>query len=286
MDHTSQGVLFIPMISLAYSPCPNDTFLFYHLIRNTNYPVKEELYDVENLNEFAFQGKFPVTKLSFAAYFHIIDKYILLETGSALGRGCGPILIRKKNSKTDLSNYKKLYIPGKLTTANLLLSLYTNGKQNPTPLRYDEIIPRVMTEDDSLGVIIHEERFTYEARGMEKVVDLGEWWEQSTGYSIPLGAIAIRRDIPREEALRFQSNLRQSLSDAYKEPKEMMDYIRTNSQNKEDAVIKSHINLYVNEFTKTLGQEGHGAVEYLLQRAIEAGFIKKPTSLPLFLGEG
>ncbi|EKJ85834.1 putative solute-binding protein [Leptospira meyeri] len=273
------------MISLAYSPCPNDTFLFYHLIRNTNYPVKEELYDVENLNEFAFQGKFPVTKLSFAAYFHIIEKYILLETGSALGRGCGPILVRKKNSKTDLNDYKQLYIPGMLTTANLLLSLYTNGTQKPTALRYDEIIPKVLSEEGSLGVIIHEERFTYEERGLEKVVDLGEWWEESTGYPIPLGAIAIRRDIPRDISLQFQSNLRESLKAAYLEPKEMMDYIRSNSQNKDDAVIKSHINLYVNDFTKNLGNEGHGAVEYLLKRAIEAGFIKKPTSQALFLGE-
>ncbi|MCG6149515.1 1,4-dihydroxy-6-naphthoate synthase [Leptospira levettii] len=274
------------MISLAYSPCPNDTFLFYHLIRNTDYPVKEELYDVENLNEFAFEGKFPVTKLSFAAFFHIIDKYILLETGSALGRGCGPLLVRKKNTNTNLENYQSLYIPGQLTTANLLLSLYTNGTHKPTALRYDEIIPKLLTEKNSLGVIIHEERFTYEERGLEKVVDLGEWWESSTGYPIPLGAIAIRRDIPREEALKFQSELQKSLKDAYQEPKEMMDYIKENSQNKEDSVIKAHINLYVNEFTKSLGKEGHDAVAYLFQRAIEAGFIKKPTSnLSLFLGE-
>ncbi|MBL0954009.1 MAG: 1,4-dihydroxy-6-naphthoate synthase [Leptospira sp.] len=274
------------MISLAYSPCPNDTFLFYHLIHNTGYPVKEELYDVENLNEFAFEGKFPVTKLSFAAFFHIIDKYILLETGSALGRGCGPLLVRKKNTNTNLENCKSLYIPGQLTTANLLLSLYTNGTHKPTALRYDEIIPKLLTEENSLGVIIHEERFTYEERGLEKVVDLGEWWESSTGYPIPLGAIAIRRDIPREEALKFQSELQKSLRDAYQEPKEMMDYIKENSQNKEDSVIKAHINLYVNEFTKSLGKEGHDAVTYLFQRAIEAGFINKPTSnLSLFLGE-
>lgn len=274
------------MISLAYSPCPNDTFLFYHLIRNPKYPVKEELYDVENLNEFAFQAKFPVTKLSFAAFFHIIDKYILLETGSALGRGCGPLLVRKKNTNTNLTNYKNLYIPGQLTTANLLLSLYTNGTHKPTPIRYDKIIPNLLVEDDSLGVIIHEERFTYEERGLEKVVDLGEWWESSTGYPIPLGAIAIMRDLPRSKALQFQKELQNSLQDAYKEPKEMMEYIRENSQNKEDAVIRAHINLYVNEFTKRLGKEGHDAVSYLFQRAIEAGFIKKPAdTLPLFLGE-
>ncbi|XDD48440.1 1,4-dihydroxy-6-naphthoate synthase [Leptospira sp. WS39.C2] len=274
------------MISLAYSPCPNDTFLFYHLIRNTNYPVKEELYDVENLNEFAFEGKFPVTKLSFAAFFHIIDKYILLETGSALGRGCGPILVRKKNTNTNLENYTALYIPGQLTTANLLLSLYTDGNHKPTALRYDEIIPKLLKEENSLGVIIHEERFTYEERGLEKVVDLGEWWEKSTGYPIPLGAIAIRRDMPREEALQFQKELQKSLRDAYNEPKEMMEYIRKNSQNKEDSVIRSHINLYVNEFTKNLGKEGHEAVTYLFQRAIEAGFIQKPAKqLEIFLGE-
>ncbi|ABZ95829.1 Conserved hypothetical protein [Leptospira biflexa serovar Patoc strain 'Patoc 1 (Ames)'] len=274
------------MISLAYSPCPNDTFLFYHLIRNSEYPVKEELYDVENLNEYAFQGKFPVTKLSFAAFFQIIDKYILLETGSALGRGCGPLLVRKKNANANLDNYKNLYIPGQLTTANLLLSLYSNGTHIPTAIRYDQIIPKLLTEENSLGVIIHEERFTYEERGLEKVVDLGEWWESSTGYPIPLGAIAIRRDIPREEALKFQKELQNSLTNAYKEPKEMMDYIRENSQNKEEAVIRAHINLYVNEFTKSLGKEGHDAVAYLFQRAIDAGFIKKPKmNLPLFLGE-
>lgn len=274
------------MISLAYSPCPNDTFLFYHLIRNPNYPIQEELYDVENLNEFAFQGRFPVTKLSFAAYFQIIEKYILLETGSALGRGCGPLLVRKKNASTSLEKYNKLYIPGQLTTANLLLSLYTNGTHNPTALRYDEIIPNLLMDHHSLGVIIHEERFTYEERGLEKVVDLGAWWESSTGYPIPLGAIAIRRDIPREEALKFQNELRKSLKNAYQEPKEMMDYIRENSQNKDESVIRAHINLYVNEFTKNLGKEGQSAVTYLFQRAIEAGFIKKPTKdLPLFLGE-
>lgn len=274
------------MISLAYSPCPNDTFLFYHLIRNPDYPIQEELYDVENLNEFAFQGKFPVTKLSFAAFFQIIDKYILLETGSALGRGCGPLLVRKKNTLTNLENYENLYIPGQLTTANLLLCLYTNGTHKPTALRYDEIIPNLLMDQHSLGVIIHEERFTYEERGLEKVVDLGEWWESSTGYPIPLGAIAIRRNIPREEALKFQNELRKSLKNAYQEPKEMMDYIRENSQNKDESVIRAHINLYVNEFTKNLGKEGQNAVSYLFQRAIEAGFIKKPTkNLPLFLGE-
>ncbi|MDF3820326.1 1,4-dihydroxy-6-naphthoate synthase [Leptospira sp. 96542] len=273
------------MISLAYSPCPNDTFIFYHLINDKSYPVKEELHDVEKLNEYAFENKFPVTKLSFAAYFKVIENYILLEVGSALGRGCGPILVRKKGSNTNLHNYNCLFVPGLNTTANLLLSLYTNGNHKPEPLRYDKIIPGVTEDDSNLGVIIHEERFTYEKRGLEAVVDLGEWWEESTGNPIPLGAIAIRRDIPKEEALRFQDALKNSLKIAYSEPKPMMDYIKENSQNKDEVVIKSHIDLYVNEFTQNLGKIGHDAITHLLERAVQVGFIPKPKNLELFLGE-
>lgn len=275
------------MISLAYSPCPNDTFLFYHLVRkyDPQFPITEELHDVEKLNEFAQNGIFPVTKLSFAAYFMVMDKYILLETGSALGKGCGPLLVRKKGSKADLTNAKKIYVPGLKTTANLLLSLYTNGSSKPEPKRYDEIIPLLAQDDDSIGVIIHEERFTYETRGLEIIVDLGEEWEKSTGNLIPLGAIAIRRDIPRSVALDFQNRLRKSLETAYSESDEMMEYIKEYSQNKDEAVIKSHINLYVNEYTKNLGEKGHKAIEDLLKRAVDSGFIQNPPNLPLFLGE-
>ncbi|WP_411821376.1 1,4-dihydroxy-6-naphthoate synthase [Leptospira sp. 'Mane'] len=276
------------MISIAYSPCPNDTFLFYHLVRDKSQilDVREELWDVENLNEFARLGKYPVTKLSFAAYFSVIDKYILLETGSALGRGCGPLVVRKKGSKVELKEGSSILVPGQLTTANLLLSLYTNGTQVSTPLRYDKIIPSLLSGEADLGVIIHEERFTYEARGLEKVIDLGEWWETYTGSPIPLGAIAIRRDIPKEEAFLFQDRLRDSLKMAYTEPKEMFDYIRENSQNKEEAVMRSHIELYVNEYTKNLGEEGHKAIATLYEKAIAAGFItKEKAEYPLFLGE-
>ncbi|MCZ8343727.1 MAG: 1,4-dihydroxy-6-naphthoate synthase [Leptospira sp.] len=276
------------MISIAYSPCPNDTFLFYHLVRSNdpNFLIREELFDVENLNEFAIQGKFPVTKLSFAAYFMVMDKYILLETGSALGKGCGPLLVRKKQSSVTLATAKKVYVPGLKTTANLLLSLFSKSKYDPTPKRYDEIIPSLLSDSDAVGVIIHEERFTFEERGLELIMDLGEEWERETGHLIPLGAIAIRRDIPQDTALQFQSKLRQSLEMAYKEPQEMMDYIIENSQNKDLKVIKSHIDLYVNQYTKNLGEEGHKAIELLLKRAIQAGFVKSPPNLPLFLGEG
>ncbi len=278
------------MISIAYSPCPNDTFLFYHLVHQkliADFDVTEELWDVENLNEFAKLGKYPVTKISFAAYFSVLDKYILLETGSALGRGCGPIIVRKKGSRVEISNQTKIAVPGLLTTANLLLSLFTDGKHISSPMRYDQIIPQILSGEHDLGVIIHEERFTFEDRGLEKVIDLGEWWEQTTNLPIPLGAIAIRRDIDQQIALEFQNGLRNSLNLAYQEPESMYQYIKENSQNKEDAVIKSHINLYVNSFTRSLGDEGHRAIEYLFDRAVKAGFAKaNHTSLPLFLGEG
>lgn len=277
------------MISIAYSPCPNDTFLFYHLVHGkvpNSGSVSEELWDVENLNEFAKLGKYPVTKISFAAYFSVMENYILLETGSALGRGCGPMVVKKKGSSANLSSSKQILVPGLLTTANLLLSLYTKGNHEPIPVRYDFIIPKLLSGESELGIIIHEERFTYESRGLEKVIDLGEWWESSTGLPIPLGAIAIRRDIERDVALAFQRSLQKSLEMAYTDSDAMYHYIKENSQNKDDAVIRSHINLYVNEFTKSLGQEGHKAIHYLYERAIKAGFLKESQSrLPLFLGE-
>jgi len=277
------------MISIAYSPCPNDTFLFYNLVHG-NVPgasdVKEELWDVENLNEFAKQGKFPVTKISFAAYFSVIEKYILLETGSALGRGCGPMVVRKKGSSATLLSGDPILVPGLLTTANLLLSLHTDGKQKTIPTRYDLIIPKLLSGEADLGVIIHEERFTYEQRGLERVIDLGEWWESETGLPIPLGAIAIRRDIERNLSLGFQSSLKKSLELAYQDSDSMYRYIKENSQNKEDDVIKAHIDLYVNNFTMALGDEGQRAIRILYERAVTAGFVPAcPANTPFFLGE-
>ncbi len=278
------------MIEIAYSPCPNDTFLFYHLVHGTlsdRSKVSEELWDVENLNEFAKNRKYPVTKISFAAYFSVIENYILLETGSALGRGCGPMIVKKKGNPSTLTKTSKILVPGLLTTANLLVSLYTEGKFNPVALRYDQIIPALLSGEADFGIIIHEERFTFEERGLEKIIDLGEWWESDTGLPIPLGAIAIRRDIPKKEALEFQSALKKSLELAYSDSEKMYAYIKKNSQNKEDSVIKAHINLYVNEYTKSLGEAGHKAIVTLHKRAVKAGFLKEnEASLPFFLGEG
>lgn len=267
-----------PQLTLAYSPCPNDTFLFYHLIHENiseNFSVKEELHDVEKLNIYSEQKKFDVTKLSFFAYFHVMDGYTLLNSGSALGRGCGPLLVKKKGKNLQKIKGEKILVPGLKTTANLLLNVYLDKNFQPEPIRYDLIMDKILLEEFDLGVIIHEERFTYEERGLEKVIDLGDYWENLTGKAIPLGAIAIKRSIDNELQKEFDLSLKKSLYLAYQFPKKTRKYILDNSQVKDEEVVKSHIDLYVNDFTKDLGQEGKEAVFALWEKAKSLGLVKE-----------
>jgi len=268
-------------LSLAYSPCPNDTFLFYHLVHSnlsSNFQVKEELHDVEHLNQKAVQAFYDVTKLSFFAFFHVLENYILLNTGSALGRGCGPILVKKQGKKLSNANNKKILVPGLWTTANLLLNLYLQSNFEPIPVRYDLIINKLLNEEYELGVIIHEERFTYEKRGLEKVQDLGEFWEEKTSLPIPLGAIAIKRNLPEEIKAEFELTLRKSLDMAYANPKIPHDYIIKHSQEKDLQVVQNHIDLYVNQYTREIGEDGKQAVIRLLQEAQEVGLVCRTDS--------
>ena len=244
--------------------------------------VKEELYDVEKLNEFSLQGKFDVTKLSFFAFFHALDNYVLLNSGSALGRGCGPLLIQKKGAKTKGLKNSKILVPGLKTTANLLLHLNLKEDFQPVAVRYDLVIPGLLTGEYDYGVIIHEERFTYEEKGLEQVVDLGEWWEEETGKPIPLGAISIKRDLAGEYKNEFDNKLRKSLELAYQYPEKTKDYIKKNSQSIEDDVIQKHIDLYVNQFTMDIGKEGKEAVQLLYEKAIRTGLINEKKELNLF----
>ncbi|MBK6604028.1 MAG: 1,4-dihydroxy-6-naphthoate synthase [Leptospiraceae bacterium] len=267
-----------PELTLAYSPCPNDTFLFYHLIHGDisgKFSVKEELHDVEKLNQYSELGKFDVTKLSFFAYFHVIEGYLLLNSGSALGRGCGPLLVKKKGKDLQKVKGEKILVPGLKTTANLLLNVYLQKDFLPTPLRYDLIMDKILSEEFDLGVIIHEERFTYEERGLEKVVDLGDYWESLTGKPIPLGAIAVKRTTDIDLQKEFDKSLRKSLELAYQFPEKTRKYILENSQVKDEAVVKSHIDLYVNEFTADIGDEGKDAVYALLEKAKSLGLVKE-----------
>jgi predicted solute-binding protein len=266
---------------IAYSPCPNDTFIFYHLVHGRlKDKISEELHDVEVLNERASRGIYPFTKLSFAGYFFCADRYVLLRSGGALGRGVGPILVQKKGQPKDWVGGSTVLIPGLRTTANLLLSLYTKNNYNPIPLRYDQILPSVLAGEARYGIVIHEERFTYEKLGLEKVKDLGEFWEEETGMPIPLGAIAGLRSLEKETLMDFEKKIQKSIQTAYEFPIDAKSYIKDNSQNKEDSIIQSHIDTYVNEFSIQMGLEGMRAVQELYKRAISSGFLKGAVIIP------
>ncbi|TGK01735.1 menaquinone biosynthesis protein [Leptospira langatensis] len=273
-------------LSLAYSPCPNDTFIFYHLISGKTkapFSIKEELYDVEQLNRFADQGKFQATKISFAALFQVADKYSLLDSGSALGRNCGPIIVKKKGANVGTPTGKNILVPGLWTTANLLTHLYLKGNFTPIPTRYDLILDKVKNGEADFGIVIHEERFTYQDRGLEKVEDLGEWWEGTTGAHIPLGCIAIQREIPSETKSALDSAIKESLDLAYKNREDMYDYILHHSQTTTREVADAHIDLYVNEYSKSLGEEGRRAIRLLQEKALQTGLLSKEKKKELFL---
>jgi 1,4-dihydroxy-6-naphthoate synthase len=256
--------------TLAYSPCPNDTFIFYHLIHSKldkEITIQEELKDVEELNQSALAGKYDITKLSFAAYFQVADQYEILDSGAALGRGCGPLLIRRKGTDFTIGTAKSILSPGKMTTANLLLQLYSGKKSLPLLYRrYDKVIHELAKGSADLGVIIHEERFTYQDFGLEIVADLGQWWEESTTQAIPLGCIAIKRNLGKKRKEQIDQLVKKSLQMSWQDPSLAQEYILENSQNKNLKVVQSHIDLYVNEFSESLGKEGKAAILELESR--------------------
>jgi 1,4-dihydroxy-6-naphthoate synthase len=266
-------MVFMPdkTISLAYSPCPNDTYLFYALahqkISTGNLSFNISLHDVEYLNQAARKRIFDVSKLSFAAIGHLLDHYILLNSGAALGRGCGPLIVARKG--IDLSHVlkKRIAVPGLWTTAYLLLSLFMDNPPNVVPLPFDQIMPAIQTGKFDGGVIIHEGRFTFENYGLTCLADLGKWWEAETSMPIPLGGIAIRRDIPTEIAFQIETAIRESIRYANQHSHAADDYIRTYAQELDDDVIRRHIGLYVNEFSMDLGVQGFAAIETLFIKA-------------------
>ena len=273
-------------LSLGYSPCPNDTFIFYALTHNKidllGISVSERLEDVETLNQLALDGTLDLTKISYHAFGHLRDTYVLLRSGGALGRGCGPLVIAtEKKDMADLRG-KCIAVPGKLTTANLLLQLYDEGYENLLILPFDRIMAALQKGEADAGVIIHESRFTYQQAGFQEIVDLGAWWEGETGLPIPLGGILARRDLGTQTIQAAEKAIRQSLEYARLNPKETKAYIKEHAQELADTVIDAHINLYVNDFTLDLGNEGMTAVKTLLARAEERELLPN-TDLPLFV---
>lgn len=258
-------------LSLGYSPCPNDTFIFYALVhgkvKDQGISFKESLMDVETLNNLALKSEFDVTKVSFHAYLYLKDQYLLLNAGGALGRGCGPLLVAREPLVMEDLKGKRIAIPGILTTAFLLLRLYNPAYgKNIIVMPFHEILESVKSGIVDAGLIIHESRFTYPSYGLHEIIDLGRWWEKETGLPIPLGCIIIKREysgiIKDIEGL-----IRKSISFAYENREEVMPYIRENARELNDSVIERHIDLYVNKYSYDFGPDGKNAIRELLQRA-------------------
>ncbi|MBK9485589.1 MAG: 1,4-dihydroxy-6-naphthoate synthase [Chitinophagaceae bacterium] len=255
-------------LTLGFSPCPNDTFIFDALVNNKidtgglNFDVILE--DVQTLNAWALAGKLDITKLSYGVLPLVLERYIVLNSGSALGKGVGPLLI--ENEKLKIKNIEEhvIAIPGEHTTAHLLFSLAYPNAKNKVFLRYDEIENFVL-EGKGLGVIIHENRFTYAGKGLHKITDLGDYWEKETGNSIPLGGIVIRRSVDVTIARQVDSLIKKSIEYAYHNHfDELAAYVKVHSQEMSEAVMRKHINLYVNDHSLDLGITGKNAVIKLL----------------------
>jgi 1,4-dihydroxy-6-naphthoate synthase len=242
------------------------------------------LGDVETLNKGAFAGEVDITKLSYHAFAYCVEKYVLLDAGSALGRNCGPLLISKRNiSKEEIEEGElSVAIPGKFTTANFLLGLAFPDITDKTELVFSEIENAVLEDEFDAGLIIHENRFTYEAKGLKKIIDLGEYWESTTKAPIPLGGIVIKRELPDEVKAKVNRVLRKSVEFAFANRKASLPYVREHAQEMSEEVMYKHIDLYVNDFSVDLGKEGRKAVLTLFKKAKEKGVIP-PNDTRLFL---
>ncbi|TSK06782.1 MAG: 1,4-dihydroxy-6-naphthoate synthase [Geobacter sp.] len=267
-----------PTLTLGFSPCPNDTFIFDALIHgrvDCGFSFREQLEDVETLNRMALSATLDVSKVSYHLLGHILKDYLLLRSGGALGRGCGPLVVARDDIDPEKLAGKRIALPGQYTTAALLLRLFNPSLADFVYLPFHEIMGAVADGSVAAGVIIHESRFTYQGYGLKKVLDLGEWWERETGHPIPLGGIAAKRSLGREALLSLERGLARSVEYAFAHPGEARPYIRAHSQEMSDEVCDAHISLYVNDFSRGLGPEGEDAVQLLLNRAAEAGIIPR-----------
>lgn len=275
-------------LTLGYSPCPNDCFIFDALVHKRidleglDFDVR--LADVEALNKAAFAGDADITKLSYHAYAYCVGSYALLDAGSALGRNCGPLLISKRQISQDevAGGALKIAIPGRYTTANFLMGLAFPAATDKWELLFSEIEGAVVDERYDAGLIIHENRFTYEAKGLKKIVDLGEYWEGETGAPIPLGGIVARRSLPIDVKQAVNRIIRRSVEYAFAHPGESLPYVRAHAQEMSEEVMYKHIDLYVNQFSVDLGEEGRAAVDLLFKRGASVGIIPVPEA-SLFL---
>ena len=275
-------------LTLGFSPCPNDCFMFDAIVNRRidleGLEFTPRLADVEALNNSAFAGEADVTKLSYHAYAYCTGDYVLLDAGSALGRNCGPLLISKRAiaQQEVASGGIRIAIPGRFTTANFLLGLAFPEARDKTPMLFSEIESALLDGRFDAGLIIHENRFTYADKGLKKIIDLGEYWEGETGAPIPLGGIVIKRSWPDDVKQRVNRVLRRSVEYAFAHRAASLDYVRAHAQEMSEDVIYRHIDLYVNEYSVDLGEEGRRAVELLFEKAAVTGIIP-PANNTLFL---
>ncbi len=271
-------------LSLGYSPCPNDTFIFYALAHRKirgDVEFSEMLRDVETLNRMALHTELDVTKTSFYAFGYLQENYCLLHSGSALGRGCGPLIVSKNPLRVSELSGKKIAIPGKMTTAYLLLQLFAPEIKNVVEMPFDRIMNAVSLGMVDAGLIIHEGRFTYPKYNLVKLIDLGEWWEEETGLPIPLGGILAKRELGADVIGEIDRMLRESIEYAFRNRASTRDYIKSNAQELDETVIDQHIGLYVNDYTLDIG-DGALAIETLLKMAEELNLIPYSNE-PLFI---
>lgn len=272
---------------LGYSPCPNDTFIFYGLVHGKidtgGIDFTEVLFDVETLNQMALKGELDISKVSYSAFGNLRDNYCLLRSGSAMGRGCGPLVVAAKDYTMEDLKGKRIAIPGKLTTAYLLLQLYDPSfKKNIVEMPFSRIMRAVKNGEVDAGLIIHEGRFTYPFYELKNVMDLGEWWENETGLPIPLGGIIAQRSLGNDLINRIDELIKQSIIYGMGHREEPVSYIKKHSQELDDSVIAEHINLYVNDYSIDVREDGVIAIKELFKIAEEKGIISKSLK-PIFI---
>jgi 1,4-dihydroxy-6-naphthoate synthase len=267
----------VPTLSLGYSPCPNDTYIFHALseglLEEMPARIRTELHDVETLNQMAFEGRLDVSKLSFFAYLKCKPRYRLLNSGAALGYGCGPVVVAKRKLRQAEMGTARIVLPGEWTTAHLLFRLWAPAAADRFFVPYDEIFDALRSGAADAGVIIHESRFTFEAAGFKAVADLGAWWETETQLPIPLGCIAARRSLPADLVRRVDAAIGASLDFARTQPQAVMPRVRRYAQEMAGAVLQAHIDTFVNDFSRDLGPAGHRAVATLEAMARERGIL-------------
>jgi len=275
-------------ITIGYSPCPNDTFIFYALIHGKvgipGIAFRDQLEDVETLNRMALDSALDITKISYHALGHLRERYALLRSGGALGRGCGPLIVAKPGTRIANLRHGVIAIPGKLTTAYLLLRLFDPSISEVRVMTFDKIMDAVSRKEVQAGLIIHESRFTYPLYNLDNLLDLGKWWEDLSGLPIPLGGILGRRSLGRDMLLQIEAAIRESLRYARTHSDEVIEYCKRHSQEMDEAVMRNHIDLYVNDFSLDLGTEGLHAIRRLFGEAESRGIFSR-SDKPLLADE-